>query len=315
MRYVGIDLHKRFLVVAVCDEDGRHVTPRRFSCRDTEQLRTFFEAQRPFEAVVEASGSAHWLVRFLQPFGEVVLAHARQLRALVSARTKTDPHDARLLATLLRARLIPRAYVPPPRYHELRELTRARARLGQRLTNTKNELHALLTRVNVQCPYRTTFCRRGVQWLATTALGPAEDIIRDELLQRLRYFEAAASALDRRLATLAATFAEHEALLDLPGVGLFTALLIIAELGDPRRFREGRAVGAYAGLTPQVRQSGERCHHGHITRQGSPGSAGFSCRWRFISSPAIRRCGASSIGFVSARAAAWREPPSPARSP
>jgi hypothetical protein len=48
--------------------------------------------------------------------------------------------------------------------------------------------------------------------------------------QRLAYFEAAATALDRRLATLAPTLPQHHAVLDLPGIGLFTALLIIGEL-------------------------------------------------------------------------------------
>ena len=54
------------------------------------------------------------------------------------------------------------------------------------------------------------------------------------------------------------------------GIGLFSALLIVAEIGEPERFTDGRKVGAYAGLTARVSQSGESCHHGHITHQGSP---------------------------------------------
>ena len=54
------------------------------------------------------------------------------------------------------------------------------------------------------------------------------------------------------------------------GVGRYSALLIVAEIGEPSRFRNGRKVGAYAGLTARVSQSGARSHHGHITRQGSP---------------------------------------------
>ena len=56
----------------------------------------------------------------------------------------------------------------------------------------------------------------------------------------------------------------------LHGIGLYSALLIIGELGEPGRFGDGRQVGAYAGLTARVSQSGEQNRHGHITHQGSP---------------------------------------------
>jgi transposase len=54
------------------------------------------------------------------------------------------------------------------------------------------------------------------------------------------------------------------------GVGLFSALMIIAEFGDVSRFRRAKQAGAYTGLTPRVEQSGSHCHLGHISKQGSP---------------------------------------------
>jgi transposase len=53
-------------------------------------------------------------------------------------------------------------------------------------------------------------------------------------------------------------------------VGLYTALVIVGELGEIERFRFAHQVGAYAGLTSRVRQSGDHCYYGKITRQGSP---------------------------------------------
>ena len=61
-----------------------------------------------------------------------------------------------------------------------------------------------------------------------------------------------------------------EALLDIYGVGLYTALLVVGELGEVDRFRTARQVGSYAGLTTRVRQSGDHCYRGAITREGSP---------------------------------------------
>ena len=68
---------------------------------------------------------------------------------------------------------------------------------------------------------------------------------------------------------VAEEFPQIEALLDLYGIGPYSALLIVAELGEVERFGDARQVGAYAGLTPQVHQSGEHAWHGPITKQGS----------------------------------------------
>ena len=72
------------------------------------------------------------------------------------------------------------------------------------------------------------------------------------------------AVLDETLDEIAADFPEIEALMDIHGVGVFTALLIVAEIGEPQRFPDGRKVGTYAGLTARVNQSG-----GHITTDTS----------------------------------------------
>jgi len=131
MRYVGIDLHKRFLVACVQDDAGFTLALKQMACRDTRGIARFFDAHRPFHAVIEASSSYRWLYDLLSPQGEVVLAHPLRLRAIVAGRAKTDKLDAALLAKLLRAGLIPQAYVPPMPYQHLRDLTRARARLSR----------------------------------------------------------------------------------------------------------------------------------------------------------------------------------------
>ena len=74
MRFVGIDLHKRFLVVAVEDERGRPRKPRRFDCRETEEIREYFKGLGRFAAVIEASSSYRWLYELLEPLGNVILA-------------------------------------------------------------------------------------------------------------------------------------------------------------------------------------------------------------------------------------------------
>jgi transposase len=129
MYYIGIDLHKQDLVMAVEDEHGPVARPRRLDCRDTGAILFAMKRWRPFRAVVEASASYRWLYDLLAPSGDVVLAHPLRLRAIATARAKTDRLDSALLARLLRANLIPASYVPPARYQTLRDLTGSRGNI------------------------------------------------------------------------------------------------------------------------------------------------------------------------------------------
>jgi len=269
MYYIGMDLHKQDLVMAVEDERGPVGRVRRLACRDTEAIRAAVERWRPFRAVVEASASYRWLYDLLAPVGEVVLAHPLRLRAITAARAKTDKLDAALLAQLLRANLIPTAYVPPARYQQLRDLTRSRARLSHGATLAKNQIHALLSRANVHPPLKTLFGKRGRKWLAELDLGISGNLTCDELLRRLEHYGREIATLDAYLEGMAGQFPEAEALEVLHGIGRYSALLVVAEIGEPERFRNARQVGAYAGLTARVHQSGGHEHRGRISKQGS----------------------------------------------
>lgn len=270
MNYIGIDLHKRFLVVSVMDAEGRSGKPIQYPCSDVPAIRSCFESLRPFTAVIEASCSYRWLYDMLSLLGQPVVAHPSRLRAIVAGRAKTDKLDASLLASLLRGGLIPCSYVPPEAYQRLRDIVRWRCRLARQLAEAKTTLQGILARTNVHAPEKTLYGKRGRSFVAEHDFGPAHNMARDELLRRLAYFEGEVEAADRQLKTLAALFPQTAALTGIPGIGLYSALLIIAEIGEPERFSNGRQVGAYAGLTARVNQSGEHAYYGHITRQGSP---------------------------------------------
>ena len=93
----------------------------------------------------------------------------------------------------------------------------------------------------------------------------------------MRHFDRQIAVLDRHIAQMRRVFPEVEALLNIRGIGLYSALLIVAELGEVERFRTAKQVGAYSGLTARVHQSGGHCYRGSITRQGSPW-----LRWIFV---------------------------------
>lgn len=270
MWHVGIDLHRQTVVIAAVDDSGATHAPRRFECRDCKALAAEVRSLQPFRAVIEATGTYRWLYDLLSPLGTVLLAHPLRLRAMVQRRSKTDKLDSQLLANLLRINQIPLAYIPPQRYQELRELTRHRARLSREAAAAKTQLRSLLARRNLQSPHRSAFGVRGCRWFSGQDFGLTDNLVRDELLLRLAHYRKQVVLIDKRLEQLREEFPQAEALLDIYGIGLYSALLIIGELGEVRRFRTARQVGSYAGLTSRVRQSGDHCYRGAITREGSP---------------------------------------------
>lgn len=270
MWHVGIDLHRLTLVVAAVDDAGNSRGVWRIACQDRQAILDTMLSLQPFRAVVEATGTYRWLYDLLKPLGTVVLAHPLRLRAMVQRRSKTDKLDSKLLANLLRINQIPLAYIPPANYQQLRDVTRHRARLSRQAAAAKTQLQCLLAQHNLAAPYKSVSGPRGCQWLGKQEFGAIDNLVRDELLLRLNHYRQQIAIVDAHLEQLRPQVAELEAILDIPGIGLYTALLIIGELGEVERFRTAKQVGSYAGLTSRVRQSGDHCYRGAITREGSP---------------------------------------------
>jgi transposase len=270
MWHVGIDLHREFVVMAAVRDNGEIMEPVKIACRETEAIVEVLRSLAPFRAVIEASGTYRWLYDLLRPHGTVLLAHPARLRAMIIRRSKTDKLDAQLLANLLRINQIPLAYVPPEPYQRLRDLVRYRAKLGQDRAEAKIKLRDMLARQNLLSPYKTPFGPRGLAWFRNQDFGQVGNMLRDELLARLWHYDRQIAAFDKELEQCQAEFPQTEAISDIYGIGPYSALLIVAELGEVERFRTAKQIGAYAGLTSRVHQSGGHCYQGSITRQGSP---------------------------------------------
>lgn len=270
MWHIGIDLHRLSVVLAAVNDAGEVRPIKRFECSNQEAILGACRELQPFRVVIEATGTYRWLYQLLSPLGTVLLAHPLRLRAMVQRRSKTDRLDAMLLANLLRVDQIPLAHIPAEKYQQLRDLTRHRSRLVHSQVESKNLLRWLIARHNITAPYKCPFGPRGRYWFHRLDLGPTDNHVRDELLERHAHYNRQLQLVDARLDALKANFPECEALLELHGIGTFTALVLIAEWGDVTRFRTAKQAAAYTGLTARVEQSGEYCHHGHVTKQGSP---------------------------------------------
>jgi transposase len=278
MNSVGIDLHRRRSHIAVIDEEGTEVLSRRITNDPATFLELLAEIDGESEIALEATYGWEWLADLLQGAGyELHLAHPLRTKAIASARVKTDSVDARTLAQLLRADLLPEAYVAPRELRDLRDLLRHRIALTQMRSALKNRVHAMLARHGVQHGHSDLFGVSGSEFLAELDLRQPPRRRLDSLLSLIADFDREIEATTREIDKRARRDERVEVLTQIRGVGPYTAMLVIAEVGDVARFASARKLCAWAGLTPTVRSSDGKARLGHITRQGSR-----ALRWAMV---------------------------------
>lgn len=277
MVHVGMDLHRNnCLVVAIDDETGELHPRCRFYHDDTAALREYLEnfGDAPVRVVLEATGNSRWMYRLLSeiPNVEPVVVVPQKVRLIAETVAKSDRVDAEALAYLSTLNALPRAWVPDEDVEELRELTRHRASLVRRRTQTKNHISGILARSGIHKPYADIFGPRGRAWLAQVELPRWMQLQVDVWLGQLDQIAGELVSVERVLynqLAMSSRWREDVALLvTMPGVGKLTALTILAELGDYRRFRRRAEVASFAGLVPKSKRSDKTVHYGRLTKRG-----------------------------------------------
>lgn len=198
---------------------------------------------------------------------DVVCMEARQVNAALSAmRNKTDKHDARGIAQILRAGWYSRVHVKSVEAHHTRAFLTSRKVMQRKCIDLENEIRDLLKVFGVKLPMRLS-------------RGAFDDAVRDTiesdpalshalLLQARGVLFDTFLELDRRVKRKAREDAVCRRFMGVPGVGEITALSFKAAVDDPARFKSSRTVGAHFGLTPRCFQSGEKDNPGGISHAG-----------------------------------------------
>src|SRR5213595_1690456 len=142
--YVGIDVHRKRSQVAVIDADGEVLANRNVP-NGAEPILGMIGGLPPgTPAAFEAGFGTGWLVELLEDYGfDPHLVHPLRCKAIASARLKNDKAGAAILAQLLRADLLPEAWIAPPQVRQLRALLRHRASLVRLGTQLRNRIHAV----------------------------------------------------------------------------------------------------------------------------------------------------------------------------
>lgn len=274
---MGLDQHRAQITAEWLDTDTGEIARTRVAPAHREPVRRFLARFRGLELEVALEATTGWrfVVEELRRAGaRVHLAEPAQTSALRGRkkRPKTDRADARHLRELLMLGKLPKCWIAPDHLLDLR----ARVRLRHAIVNERGEwqqrIRAVLYHHGIANRSELNLMRTGGrEWLARLEL-PAT--AREQITIALELSDAIDAQLppiDRELRAYAHRQAGCQALTAAHyGIGPLTAVAILAELGDCRRFSSSREAVRYSGLDITVYQSDQRRAPGHLSRQGPP---------------------------------------------
>lgn len=275
MNFIGVDLHKKIITVCVMNEKLSVVARKTLYCNQPNEIVEFFKQFQPFKVVVEATASYFWFVELVEPLAEkVVLANPKKLRVIAESTNKTDRLDAQVLTEFLARDMIRESYMPTPRQRQHRALVRHRQYIRGRMTSVRCKIRRILSDYNAD--RKDLFSPQcGKAYLKQVPISDADRFVIKQLWSEYEEHQARLLTLTKKIKAFAAKAPKRETearqiIKTTPGVGTVTAEVILSELGEVSRFRNAKAICAYAGLVPVVRQSGgKKSHDLQITKEGS----------------------------------------------
>jgi transposase len=270
--FVGLDYHQDAVQVCVLDPAGRVLSNK--PCRNDPAViaqRVAGFGDRAFAAIECCTGAASLADALaVLPGWSVDLAHPGYVARLKQSPDKTDLQDAHLLADLERVGYLPKVWLAPPELRDLRQLVRYRQQLVARRRNAKLRVGALLREARVARPDASPWTKAWVAWVKRVALGEHARWVLDQHLTDLTELAAKITAAEERIAAATADDAVVRKLLTLKGVGPVTAATLRAEIGRFDRFRNGKQLARFCGLSPRNASSGQRQADAGLVKAGNP---------------------------------------------
>ena len=274
MNYLGLDYHKKYSFATIITEQGEIKEKEKLLNRK-ESFEEYLRGYEEVVAVVEACWNWPVAVELLDGLvDEVKLAHPLKVKAIAEARIKTDSIDSETLAYLLRADLIPEAYLRDKGNLQRQKVLRIRSFYVKLKTQVKNRVHALIDAQGEEIRetakgYSDLFGKGGLGWLQGLRLKDPDKKILEGLLGIYEVLCKEVHKTDRVVKEIARSDKDYELLQSIPGIGEFFSVLIKTEIGDIGRFPSSSKLCSYAGIVPSTYASGGKVWHGRITKQGN----------------------------------------------
>ena len=292
MKYAGLDYSKRFSVATIVDSRGKILKQRKL-LNTREAFEMFFKDVKNTKAVVEAGRNWHVAVDLLEGLvNEIKLAHPLKVRAIAEAKIKTDEIDSEILAQLLRANLIPEAYLRPRDLREKQMILRLRGFWIRQRVQLRNRIHTLIDAQNEEIrekakSFADLFGRSGRRWMEELNMDEISASALHNLLEMEVRVTEKIKQSDEEVKHLYEEDEDCKRIDTIPGFGIFLSTLTKIEVGDIGRFKSASDLCSYAGVIPSTYSSGGRTRHGRITKQGNK-----FLRWALVE--AALHCGRES---------------------
>ena len=273
MKYVGIDIHKRYSICAAQGERGRQLCEARIEGNLASGFVQYLKALGgKSRVVIEACwnwGKIYDLLEEIDGVEEIVLAHPLKTRLIADAQIKTDKLDVRALAMLLRGGFIARAHVPRAATRRRKELLRQRLYWSRMRTRLRNRVHALVDRQReIELPQCSDlFGCEGMHALESLELPEPDALLLHEHLELLEVMRRQMKDQEHEISEANADDPMARRLLSLPGIGTILAAVIAAEIDDINRFADAAHLCAYAGLVPSTHASGGHIYQARLLRE------------------------------------------------
>lgn len=274
MVYGGLDVHKESITAClVCQDTGEVVSEQLVHDRG-KLLRAVRRWSKLGELRLcyEASGAGFVLKRWLDAVGVHCDVIAPSLIPKAPGdRVKTDRRDARQLALLYRAGLLTPVRVPDQEEENARSLVRLREDLTKDCVRLKNRIGKYL-RLLGHSYHGASFTLKHRRWIDDLPVEPVQRVIIQSYLAQLDHLLEQQREIDGRIEQLASSERYRvgvQRLMSLKGIGRYSAMVLLTEIGDARRFSTPVPLMSYFGLVPRESSSGERRRTGSITKAGN----------------------------------------------
>jgi transposase len=258
---LGLDVHKGTTTATYLSPDGKPKRAWTFSTTRGALAALRAEVDASVPIVLEASTAGKAVAHVLKEDGwQLHMASPKDVGLIAKSAVKTDRRDSEILAHLFQAGFLPECYVPPLEVDRMRSVVRERQDLGRKAALVKNQVHALVTRNLLDGEMQGItdwFGVKGLRTLTTLPLGSEDRAVLARSLRQLSYLASQEQELQRELAQLAVEREDVRMLMTIPGVDYYTAVALVAEIGDIRRFPTKRELASYAGLVPRADNSGD----------------------------------------------------------
>lgn len=264
MFYSGIDLHKDNCFITTVDDSGEIVKQERLRNIPEIILAYFASLPSPHKAVVECTAGWYWLDDLLEAHGiELILAHAKYLKAISYAKVKTDKVDSETLAKLLRLDCIPRAHKIRRELRDLRDVMRARLRLVQKRTSCCVSIHNLGRKLN--CGDQLVIEER----TTPANLPEAYRLHLRGLYEQIDLLDTQILDLEHFLQPVLIPNEDIQRLVWIPGMGKTTAFTVYLEADGIERFISDKHFVSYCRLVPGAKNSNKTLRHKSGCKDGN----------------------------------------------